>query len=100
MKNNTILLLILTIIISSSCGNSRGIEFKLNLEKGKKYEMNMIVENTIDSNDGDDLSSNNYIMNVTMDYEVIDKLANGNFLIRNTYKNYKIFINEIYIINK
>lgn len=92
MKNRIFLLIISTLLISSSCGkrDPEEIELKLNLEKGKKYEMKMTMESTIESNIVGKTSSSVYKMDLTLKLEVMDKLPNGNFLIRKTYENFEM----------
>lgn len=88
-------------LVATSCGNKKGgenntttgsdeIELKLNLTKGKKYDMKMVMNSNAEMNMmGQAVNTVNNI-EMGMDYEVMDVLANGNFLVRTTYKKTKM----------
>lgn len=87
-------------LITTSCGSKKTgtdgsgssdeIELKLNLTKGKKYDMKMVMNSNAEMNMmGQAVNTVNNI-EMGMDYEVMDVLANGNFLVRTTYKKTKM----------
>ena len=75
---------------SGTTDSSGEIELKLNLTKGKKYAMEFNMDNTVEMNMmGQSVNSTNKII-MGGDYEVMDVLPSGNFLVRTTYRKIKM----------
>lgn len=97
MKTKLLIAFISVALVATSCGkkggttNSSGeIELKLNLTKGKVYDMKMVLTSQTEMNMMGQTVNSNTNMEMGMDYEVKDVLANGNYLVRNTYKTIKM----------
>jgi len=100
--NKKLLIAFLSIgLIVSSCGNKKiggtggpgtsdEIELKLNLTKGKKYDMKMVMNSNAEMNMmGQAVNTVNNI-EMGLEYEVMDVMPNGNFVVRTTYKKTKM----------
>lgn len=101
MKSKLFIAFIAISILTTSCGNKKGgtegpstgteeIELKLNLTKGKVYDMTMTMNSQVEMDMMGQAVSTNTDMTMGMDYEVKDILPSGNFLIRTTYKKIKM----------
>lgn len=99
MKTKLFIAFLGVALVATSCGkkggsngpNSSGeIELKLNLTKGKIYEMKMVLVSQTEMNMMGQTINSNTNMEMGMGYEVKDILANGNFLVRTTYKTIKM----------
>lgn len=71
-------------------GSSDEIELKLNLTKGKKYDMRIGMVSTGEMNMMGQQVTTTYDMNMGMDYEVMDVNPAGNFVVRSTYRTVKM----------
>ncbi len=87
-------------LVAASCGNKKTggtdgtgdsgeIELKLNLTKGKKYDMKLVMASNVEMNMMGQAVNSATNMEMGMDYEVMDVLPSGNFLVRTTYKKVK-----------
>ncbi len=100
MKTKLFIAFLSVALVATSCGNKKGgtdgsgttdeIELKLNLTKGKKYDMKMNMETNVEMNMMGQAVNSVTSMNMAMDYEVKDVLPSGNFLVRSTYKTIKM----------
>ena len=70
--------------------NTEEIELKINLTKGKKYDMKMALNSNAEMNMMGQSINTITNMEMGMDYEVMDVLPSGNFLVRTTYKTIKM----------
>lgn len=85
--------------VATSCGKKAGndngpggseeIELKMNLTKGKKYDMGFVMNTDIEMNMMGQTVNSKTEMTMGMDYEVMEVNTAGNFVIRNTYRNIK-----------
>jgi hypothetical protein len=75
---------------SDGPGSSGEIELKLNLTKGTKYDMKISMVSNAEMNMMGQAVSTTSDMNMGMDYEVVDVLPSGNFLVRSTFKTIKL----------
>ena len=88
------------VLVATSCGKKTGsigpdstseIELRLNLHKGKVYDMKMVYSSQTETYMmGQKMDNSNSNTEIRMDYEVKDVLVNGNFLVRTTYKTLKM----------
>lgn len=99
MKTKLFITFLSVALVATSCGKKTGgtnpgssdeIELKLNLTKGKVYDMQMVMTNQIEMNMMGQTINSTTNMEMGMDYEVKDILPSGNFLVRNTYKTIKM----------
>lgn len=99
MKTKLIIAFLSVGLVLTSCGkkggtngpNSSGeIELKLNLKKGSLYDMKMVLNSQTEMNMMGQTVNSNTVMEMGMDYEVKDVLANGNYVVRTTYKTIKM----------
>lgn len=101
MKSKLFIAFIAISAMAISCGNKKGgtegpttgteeIELRLNLTKGKVYDMQMTMNSQAEMDMMGQSVSTNTDMTMGMDYEVKDILPSGNFLIRTTYKKIKM----------
>lgn len=101
MKSKLFIAFIAIAAFTISCGNKKGgtdgpitgteeIELKLNLPKGKVYDMQMSMNSQAEMDMMGQAVATNTDMTMGMDYEIKDVLENGNFLIRTTYKKIKM----------
>jgi hypothetical protein len=101
MKTKLLIAFLSIGLVASSCGNKKSggndgpgssdeIELRLNLTKGKKYDMKMVMNSNAEMNMmGQAVNTVNNI-EMGLEYEVMDVLPNGNFLVRTTYKKTKM----------
>jgi len=100
MKTKLFIAFLSIAFIATSCGKKAGenngpgssdeIELKMNLTKGKKYDMSFVMNTNIEMNMmGQTINSINN-MTMGMDYEVMDITSAGNYIVRNTYRTVKM----------
>jgi hypothetical protein len=100
MKTKFLIALLTISLVAGSCGKKNGgtngpgssdeIELRLNLTKGKKYDLKMMMESNVEMNMMGQSVNSVSNMEMGMDYEVKDVLPSGNFLVRTTYKKVKM----------
>ncbi len=86
-------------MVATSCGKKGGtdgpggseeIELKMNLTKGKKYDMGFTMSTDVEMNMMGQTVNSKTEMNMGMDYEVMDINTAGNYVVRNTYRTVKM----------
>lgn len=71
---------------TNETGDTNTAEFKLNLEKGKKFYTTMVMDQQIETSAMGSAMSINQSITFEFDVEVKDHKENGNHVISNTYK--------------
>ncbi len=102
MRSKLFIAFLSVALVATSCGNKKTgltdgptgtsdeIELKLNLTKGKMYDMQMVMASNVDMNMMGQSVTTATNMEMGMDYEVKDVLPSGNYLVRSTYKSVKV----------
>jgi hypothetical protein len=101
MRSKLFIVFLSVAFIATSCGSkktggtdtpgtSEEIELKLNLTKGKKYDMKMNMVSTGEMNMMGQQVTTNTDMTMGTDYEVMDINPAGNYVMRSTYKTIKM----------
>ena len=101
MKSKLLFAFLSVALITTSCGGKKTggpenpatsdeIELKLNLPKGKKYDMRLSMQSTGEMNMMGQQVTTTTNMNMGMDYEVMDINPAGNYVVRSTYRTIKM----------
>src|SRR5690349_751726 len=101
MRSKLFIAFLSVVFITTSCGGKKTggsetpttsdeIELKLNLTKGKKYDMRMTMVSTGEMNMMGQQVTTTTDMNMGMDYEVMDINPAGNYVVRSTYRTIKM----------
>jgi hypothetical protein len=101
MRSKLFIAFLSVAFIATSCGSKKTggpetpttsdeIELKLNLTKGKKYDMRMTMQSNGEMNMMGQQVTTTTDMNMGMDYEVMDINPAGNFVVRSTYRSIKM----------
>jgi len=73
-------------------GDPTTAEFKLNLETGKKFQTSMVMDQEIETTSMGQQMNISQTMGFDFDLEVTEKNAQGNYVLKNTYK--RVFMKQ------